>query len=151
MPEDVLTITQVSRRSGVAASALRYYEERGLIVSERVGSGNRRFPRHTLRRLAFIVFAQKLGMRLDEIKAELDKLPTDHVPTGRDWSLLSEPWTCRIDQQIAQLERLKEGLSTCIGCGCLSLKSCKVLNPGDAASQTGAGPRYWIEDPRGEQ
>lgn len=151
MPEDVLTITQVSRRSGVAASALRYYEERGLITAERIGSGNRRFPRHILRRLAFIVFAQKLGMTLDEIKAELDKLPTDHVPTGRDWSRLSEPWTCRIDAQIAQLKRLKEGLSTCIGCGCLSLKSCKVLNPDDAASQGGSGPRYWIEDPRGEQ
>ena len=146
MPEDVLTITQVTRRSGVAASALRYYEARGLIASERIGGGNRRFPRHTLRRLAFIVFAQKLGMSLDEIKAELDKLPTDHVPTGRDWSKLSKPWTRRIDDQIAQLARLKEGLSTCIGCGCLSLKSCTVLNPEDEAASEGSGPRYWIGD-----
>lgn len=148
MTEDVLTITQISKRSGVATSALRYYEEMGLIVSERVGNGNRRFPRHTLRRLAFIVFAQRLGMRLSEIRAELAKLPTDHVPTGRDWSLLSEPWACRIDAEIAQLQRLKDGLTNCIGCGCLSLKSCKVLNPGDSAGRSGSGPRYWIEDPK---
>lgn len=146
--EDVLSIGQVARRSGVAVSALRYYEERGLIASERIGQGNRRFPRSTLRRIAFIVFAQKLGMSLDEIGAALAKLPTDHVPTGRDWSRLSRPWRARIDEQIAQLQRLKEGLATCIACGCLSLKSCKVLNPDDVAANDGAGPRYWIEDPR---
>jgi MerR family transcriptional regulator, redox-sensitive transcriptional activator SoxR len=115
--EDVLSIGQVARRSGVAVSALRYYEERGLIASERIAQGNRRFPRSTLRRIAFIVFAQKLGMSLDEIGAALAKLPTDHVPTGRDWSRLSRPWRARIDEQIAQLQRLKEGLATCIACG----------------------------------
>lgn len=132
--DDVLSIGQVARRSGVSVSVLRYYEERGLVVSERAGLGNRRFPRSTLRRLAFIVFAQTLGMSLDEIGAALAKLPTDHVPTGRDWSCLSRPWTERIDEQIAQLQRLKEGLASCIGCGCLSLKSCQVLNPNDSAA-----------------
>ncbi|MDD7970846.1 redox-sensitive transcriptional activator SoxR [Roseinatronobacter alkalisoli] len=144
--ETTLTINQISRRSGVASSALRYYEERGLIVSERAGSGHRRFPRHVLRRLAFITFAQKLGMKLDEIKVELDKLPTGHVPTGDDWTALSEKWTARVDEQIAQLQRLRDGLSDCIGCGCLSLRSCKMLNAGDALGQRGPGPRGWVED-----
>ena len=144
--ETTLTINQISRRSGVAASALRYYEERGLITSERAGSGHRRFPRHVLRRLAFITFAQKLGMKLDEIRSELDRLPSDHVPTGDDWAALSEKWTDRVDAQIAQLQRLRAGLTDCIGCGCLSLKSCKVLNPSDALGRKGPGPRGWVED-----
>lgn len=143
--EATLSINQISRRSGVAASALRFYEERGLITSERAGSGHRRFPRHVLRRLAFIVFAQKLGMRLDEIKQELDKLPTDHVPTGEDWALLSKKWTARIDEQIAQLKRLRTGLSGCIGCGCLSVRTCRVLNLDDEMGRRGAGPRWWID------
>lgn len=142
--ETTLSIQDIARRSGVAASALRYYEEKGLITSERKGAGHRRFPRHVLRRLAFIVFAQKLGMRLEEIKVELDKLPTDHVPTGADWAQLSGKWTERVDAQIAQLERLKSGLTACIGCGCLSLKDCKVINPGDVFGQEGAGPRSWV-------
>lgn len=144
--ETTLTINQISRRSGVASSALRYYEERGLIASERAGSGHRRFPRYVLRRLAFITFAQKLGMKLDEIKLELDKLPTDHVPTGDDWTALSKKWTDRVDEQIAQLQRLRDGLSDCIGCGCLSLNICKLLNPDDALGRNGPGPRSWVED-----
>lgn len=142
--ENLLTINQVSRRSGVAASALRYYEERGLIRSERSGSGHRRFPRPVLRRIAFIVFAQRLGMSLNEIRAELDKLPTDQVPAGRDWARLSRNWTARIDERIAELERLRAGLTSCIMCGCLSLGSCKLVNPDDRAAGLGAGPRYWI-------
>ncbi|WP_026873505.1 redox-sensitive transcriptional activator SoxR [Inquilinus limosus] len=144
--DGVLTINQVSRRSGVAASALRYYEERGLIRSERAGSGHRRFPRAVLRRIAFIVFAQRIGMSLDEIKAELDKLPTDHIPTGEDWSRLSGGWTRRIDERIAELERLKSGLAGCIGCGCLSLSSCGLVNPADRAARLGPGPRFWVGD-----
>ncbi|WP_439561572.1 redox-sensitive transcriptional activator SoxR [Roseinatronobacter sp.] len=144
--ETTLTINQISRRSGVASSALRYYEERGLITSERAGSGHRRFQRHVLRRLAFITFAQKLGMKLDEIKVELDKLPTDQVPTGDDWTALSKKWTDRVDEQIAQLQRLRDGLSDCIGCGCLSLKICKLLNPDDELGRNGPGPRGWVED-----
>src|SRR2546422_6417773 len=110
----LLTIGEVSRRSGVASSALRYYEDRGLIASERTGSGHRRYPRPVLRRIAFIVFAQRIGLSLDEIGAELAKLPPDRAPTRRDWSRLSSRWTARIDQRIAELERLKGGLTECI-------------------------------------
>jgi MerR family transcriptional regulator, redox-sensitive transcriptional activator SoxR len=105
----VLTISQVSRRSGVASSALRFYEERGLIASQRAGSGHRRYPRSVLRRIAFIVFAQRIGLTLEEIGAELAKLPADRIPTSRDWARLSGKWTKRIDQRIAELKRLSQG------------------------------------------
>jgi MerR family redox-sensitive transcriptional activator SoxR len=141
-----LTISDVSRRSGVASSALRFYEQRGLIASERAGSGHRRYPRSVLRRLAFVVFAQRVGLTLDEIAAELAKLPPDRAPTRRDWSRLSSSWSSRIDQRIAELERLKAGLTECIGCGCLSLERCKLSNPGDRAAGLGPGPRYWVGD-----
>jgi len=143
---DLLTIGEVSRRSGVAASALRFYEERGLIASERAGSGHRRYPRPVLRRIAFIVFAQRVGLTLEEIGVELSKLPPDRAPTRRDWSRLSSKWSSRIDQRIAELERLKAGLTNCIGCGCLSLDRCKLANPEDRAARHGPGPRYWIGD-----
>jgi MerR family transcriptional regulator, redox-sensitive transcriptional activator SoxR len=142
----VLTIGEVARRSGVATSALRFYEERGLISSERAGSGHRRYPRPVLRRIAFIVFAQKIGLSLDEIGTELAKLPPDRAPTRRDWSRLSSSWTSRIDDRIAELERLKLGLTECIGCGCLSLDRCQLANPEDRAGRRGPGPRYWIGD-----
>lgn len=146
--DDLLLIGEVARRSGVAASALRFYEERGLITSERTGSGQRRFPRAVLRRIAFIVFAQRIGLSLSEIATELAKLPPDRAPTGRDWSRLSKTWTTRIDERIAELERLRAGLTQCIGCGCLSLDRCKLSNPGDWAGKLGPGPRYWISDRR---
>jgi len=142
----LLTIGEVARRSGVASSALRFYEERGLITSERAGSGHRRYPRAVLRRIAFIVFAQRIGLTLDEIGSELARLPPDRAPTRRDWSRLSGGWTARIDQRIAELERLKHGLTECIGCGCLSLERCKLANPDDRAARLGAGPRYWVGD-----
>ena len=141
-----LTIGDVARRSGVAASALRFYEERGLISSERAGSGHRRYPRPVLRRIAFIVFAQRIGLSLDEISGELAKLPPDRAPTKRDWSRLSGSWSGRIDERIAELERLKTGLTECIGCGCLSLERCRLANPGDRAARKGPGPRYWVGD-----
>ena len=144
---ELLTIGEVARRSGVAASALRFYEERGLVVSERAGSGHRRFARPVLRRIAFIVFAQRIGLTLEEIGAELAKLPGDRVPDRRDWALLSSGWTERVDERIAELERLKLGLTECIGCGCLSLERCKLSNPGDQAGDEGPGPRYWVGDP----
>ena len=144
---DLLTIGEVSRRSGVASSALRFYEERGLIASERAGSGHRRYPRAVLRRIAFIVFAQRVGLTLEEVRGELDKLPSDHAPSRRDWARLSSGWSARIDRQLAELERLKHGLSECIGCGCLSLDRCQLANPGDRAARMGAGPRFWIGDP----
>jgi MerR family transcriptional regulator, redox-sensitive transcriptional activator SoxR len=141
---ELLTIGEVARRSGVAASALRFYEERGLINSERAGSGHRRFPRPVLRRIAFIVFAQRIGLTLEEIHAELQKLPADRAPTRRDWSRLSSGWTVRIDERIHELERLRAGLTECIGCGCLSLSRCRLANPEDRAASAGPGPRYWL-------
>jgi MerR family redox-sensitive transcriptional activator SoxR len=141
-----MTIGDTARRSGVAASALRFYEERGLISSERAGSGQRRYPRPVLRRIAFIVFAQRVGLTLEEIGVELAKLPPDRAPTRRDWSRLSLGWSSRIDQRIAELERLRDGLTECIGCGCLSLDRCRFANPDDRAASRGPGPRYWIGD-----
>ena len=143
---ELLTIGETAKRSGVAASALRFYEEKGLIASERAGSGHRRYPRPVLRRIAFIVFAQRIGLSLEEIRAELDKLPPHQAPMRRDWSRLSATWTARIDERIAELERLKAGLTECIGCGCLSLDRCKLSNPDDRAARLGAGPRYWLGD-----
>lgn len=143
---ELLTIGEVARRSGVASSALRFYEERGLIGSERAGSGHRRYPRPVLRRIAFIVFAQRVGLTLQEIAVELAKLPPGRAPMRRDWSRLSRTWSSRIDQRIAELERLKAGLEGCIGCGCLSLDRCRLANPDDRAAHLGPGPRYWIGD-----
>jgi MerR family redox-sensitive transcriptional activator SoxR len=145
---ELLTIGEAARRSGVATSALRFYEERGLITSERAGSGHRRYPRHVLRRIAFIVFAQRIGLTLDEIRSELEQLPENRAPNRRDWSRLSGSWTGRIDERIAELERLRDGLTQCIGCGCLSLDRCQLANPGDRAARRGPGPRYWVGDPR---
>lgn len=146
---ELLTIGEVSRRSGVASSALRFYEERGLIESDRAGSGHRRFERHVLRRIAFIVFAQRIGLSLEEIGAELAKLPPGRVPSRADWARLSSSWSQRIDARIAELERLKRGLGECIGCGCLSLDRCRLANPDDRAGRAGPGPRYWIGDAPG--
>ena len=141
---ELLTIGDVARRSGVATSALRFYEERGLIRSERAGSGHRRYQRAVIRRVAFIVFAQRIGLSLDEVGEELAKLPENRVPTRADWAKLSSSWTTRIDTRIAELERLREGLTECIGCGCLSLGRCQFANPADRAARLGPGPRYWI-------
>ena len=145
---ELLTIGEVARRSGVASSALRFYEQRGLISSERAGSGHRRYPRPVLRRIAFIVFAQHVGLTLEQIGAELATLPPHRVPTRRDWARLSSWWSAQIDERIAELERLKLGLTECIGCGCLSLDRCRLANPGDLAGRLGPGPRYWIGDHR---
>jgi MerR family transcriptional regulator, redox-sensitive transcriptional activator SoxR len=141
----LLTIGEVARRSGVAASALRFYEQRGLIRSERTGSGHRRYARPVLWRIAFIVFAQRIGLTLDEIAAELAKLP-DEAPSRSDWTLLSVTWSSRIDTRIQELEHLKLGLNQCIGCGCLSIDRCVLSNPRDRAAALGPGPRYWMGD-----
>jgi MerR family transcriptional regulator, redox-sensitive transcriptional activator SoxR len=142
---DLLTISEISQRSGVASSALRFYEDKGLIESERTGSySHRRYPRAVLRRIAFIVFAQKIGLTLEEIREELSRLPKNHVPERSDWAKLSSTWTSRIDERIAELERLRAGLTQCIGCGCLSLQQCQLANPGDRVGRWGPGPRYWI-------
>ena len=143
-----MTIGELAERSGVATSALRFYEARGLIASTRTGAGHRRYERQVVRRVAFIVFAQRVGLSLGEIRAELAKLPADRVPKRADWSKLSRAWSARIDERIAELERLKAGLTDCIGCGCLSLDRCKLVNPEDRAGLAGPGPRYWTGDPR---
>jgi MerR family redox-sensitive transcriptional activator SoxR len=142
---DVLTIAEVAARSGVAASALRFYEDQGLVAAERNTSGHRRYARSVLRRVAFIVFAQKVGLSLEEIRAQLAKLPRNHVPDRDDWARLSSSWTKRIDERIAALERMKAGLTECIGCGCLSLDRCQFANPGDRVARRGAGPRFLIQ------
>ena len=141
---DVLTIGEVAERSGVATSALRFYEDQGLIASERTDSGHRRYPRAIIRRVAFIVFAQKIGLSLEEIRVELDRLPRNRAPDRADWGKLSAGWTKRIDERIAELERMKSTLTECIGCGCLSLDRCRFANPGDRAGRRGSGPRFWI-------
>ena len=142
--DDAVTISEVSRRSGVATSALRFYEDQGLIHAERTDAGHRRYPRAVIRRVAFIVFAQRVGLSLDEIRRELATLPKHRVPERADWGKLSAGWTARIDERIAELERLRAGLTECIGCGCLSLDRCQLANPGDRAGRRGAGPRYWM-------
>jgi len=146
---ELLLIGEVASRSGVAASALRFYEDKGLISSERAGSGHRRYRRSVLRRIAFIVFAQKIGLTLAEIGEELSRLPADRAPTRRDWTRLSSTWDARIDERIAELERLKESLGDCIGCGCLSLSRCKLANPDDRLAAVGPGPVRWQSAARG--
>ena len=138
-----LTIGEVARRSGVAASALRYYEDRGLITSERTGAAHRRYPRAVIRRVAFIVFAQRVGLTLEEIGSELAKLPTDRVPARGDWARLSGTWQERIDERIEELRRLRDGMTECIGCGCLSLDRCRYVNPDDRLADRGPGPAAW--------
>lgn len=142
-----LTIGQVSERSGIAASALRYYESRGLISSERAGSGHRRYSRSVLRRLAYIVFAQRVGLTLAEIERSLARLPEGRVPTRADWATLSAGWQDRVDQEIRQLERLKSAMTSCIGCGCLSLDRCAMANPDDRAAAGGPGALVLREPP----
>lgn len=143
-----LTIGEVARRSGVATSALRFYEDEGLIGSERTSAGHRRYRRSVIRRVAFVVFAQRVGLSLAEVRDELAKLPENRVPRRSDWAKLSHSWTARIDERIAELQRLRAGLTECIGCGCLSLDRCKLANPDDRAGQHGPGPRYWVGDRR---
>lgn len=134
----VLSVTEVSRRSGFAASALRFYEDRGLISASRNSSGRRQYERSVLRRLAFIRAASNVGLTLEEIAAELATLPTGRTPTRADWQRLSGHWRSRLDEQIAALEQLRDGLDSCIGCGCLSLSRCRISNPDDAAGGVGA-------------
>jgi MerR family redox-sensitive transcriptional activator SoxR len=137
----LLTIGDVAQRSGVASSALRFYEQRGLIAAQRSGAGHRRFRRDVLRRIAFIVFAQRVGLTLEEVGSALAKVP-DAGLTRRDWSSLVSQWKGRIDRRIRELEVLRDSLTTCIGCGCLSLEHCRLANPGDRAAGMGPGPRY---------
>src|SRR4051794_16144690 len=137
---DLLTVSDVARRSGFAASALRYYEDQGLIEATRSAGGRRRYRRGVLRQLAFIRSASNIGLSLGEIRAELDRLPRGRTPTKADWHRISRHWRTRLDEQIAALERLRDGLDSCIGCGCLSLKHCAIANPQDRAGASAAAP-----------
>jgi MerR family redox-sensitive transcriptional activator SoxR len=140
--DDLLTIGEVARRSGFAASALRYYEREGLLTAVRGGGGQRRFPRNVLRRLAFLRAAQSVGLSLGEIAAALATLPESGTPTQADWARLSRDWRRRLDEQIDGLVALRDGLTSCIGCGCLSLRRCALSNAGDRAAGDGPGARY---------
>lgn len=135
----MLTIGELSERSGVAHSALRYYETQGLIGSERTSGNQRRYARSTLRRLAFVRSAQRVGLTLEEIAEALATLPERRAPTKADWSRLSRGWRPRIDTQIERLERLRDKLDSCIGCGCLSLRTCALSNPDDEVADRGPG------------
>jgi MerR family redox-sensitive transcriptional activator SoxR len=139
---DELTIGQVAARSGMSPSALRYYEQQGLVGATRTAGAARRYPRSVLRRLAFVRAAQNVGLSLGEIREALATLPEGRPPTARDWARLSRAWRDRLDEQITALERLRDGLTSCIGCGCLSMTRCRLSNPSDKAAVQGAGARW---------
>jgi MerR family transcriptional regulator, redox-sensitive transcriptional activator SoxR len=144
--DNLLTIGEVAERSGLAASAIRFYERQGLVGAERTPSGQRRFRRDVLRRIAFIRIAQRVGLTLEEIVTALAVLPADRAPTPRDWQRLTAGWQERIAQRIVLLESLQSGLTSCIGCGCLSLRTCALANPKDVAAEMGPGPQYVMSD-----
>jgi MerR family redox-sensitive transcriptional activator SoxR len=139
---DLLSIGDVARRAGIAHSALRYYEREGLVAAVRTGGGQRRYARSVLRRLAFIRAAQNVGLSLEEIRAALATLPESRTPTKADWERLSRSWRGRLDEQINGLIALRDGLTSCIGCGCLSLRRCALSNPDDVLAASGPGPRF---------
>lgn len=149
-PDDLLTIGEVAARSGFAPSAVRYYEKEGLLTATRTAGGQRRFERHVLRRLAFVRAARNIGLTLEEVRAALDELPGGRTPTVQDWSRVSRRWRSRLDEQIAALQALRDGLESCIGCGCLSLRRCRLYNPEDQLAGEGPGavrlPRPLTED-----
>jgi MerR family redox-sensitive transcriptional activator SoxR len=146
-PGDLLTVGEVARRSGFAASALRFYEREGLLQAARSSGGQRRYERHVLRRLAFIRAARNIGLTLEEVRAALDRLPGGRTPTKADWAALSKDWRSRLDEQIAALQALRDGLDSCIGCGCLSLKRCAISNPGDVAGSLGGSGAVYLPRP----
>jgi MerR family redox-sensitive transcriptional activator SoxR len=143
---DYLTIGEAARRSGVATSTLRFYESRGLVRSVRTSGNQRRYHRSMLRRISIIRIAQTLGLTLDEIAAPLATLPDERTPTKQDWERLSTRWRDQLEERIVRLQQLRERLTGCIGCGCLSLRTCSLYNAGDQAAASGAGPRYLLGD-----
>jgi MerR family transcriptional regulator, redox-sensitive transcriptional activator SoxR len=143
--KESLTIGEVAERSGLSASAVRFYEREGLISAERTAGNQRRYRRDVLRRIAFVRIAQRVGLTLDEIVEALASLPVEKAPNAQDWQRLTRGWRERIDERISVLEALRGGLTSCIGCGCLSLKTCALANPGDAAGRQGSGPRYLLK------
>ena len=150
-PNDLLTIGEAALRSGVATSTLRFYESRGLISSTRNLGNQRRYHRSMLRRISVIRVAQNLGLSLREITHALETLPNKRTPTKRDWTRLSRDWGSQLDQRIASLQKMRDELTGCIGCGCLSLKRCSLYNSNDVAAELGRGPRYLLGDAPGKQ
>ena len=142
MLERMLTIGQLAERSGVATSAIRFYESRGPIDSERTTGNQRRYAQATLRRVSFIRAAQRVGLTLDEIGEAMSTLPSNRTPTKKDWTRLSATWRDRLDEQIARIEKLRDNLDGCIGCGCLSLQKCRLRNPDDEVADRGPGPVF---------
>jgi len=143
-----LTIGAFAQRCGVAASALRFYEAQGLLQGRRSSGGHRQYRRADLRRVAFVRAAQAVGLSLDQVRAALATLPDGRTPTPADWQRIARAWQPLLDARIAALTRLRDQLTTCIGCGCLSLKQCALYNPGDRVAARGAGARYWLGDRR---
>lgn len=143
---DLLAIGDVAARVGISVSSIRFYEARGLLAPIRNGGGQRRFPRAAIRRLSFILIAQQLGLTIEEIRAQLARLPDGRTPSARDWAQMSTDIRALIDERIAMLARTRDLLDGCIGCGCLSLERCALYNPGDRAAKRGAGPRYVLRD-----
>jgi MerR family redox-sensitive transcriptional activator SoxR len=144
--EPELTIGALSERTGVSNSALRFYESEAIIHASRSSGGQRRYPRETVRRVSFVRVAQQVGLSLDEIRSALASLPDNRTPNQKDWERLSKSWRPKIQHQIAMLERLRDRLDGCIGCGCLSLRVCRLVNPDDQAAKRGPGPRYILDD-----
>jgi MerR family transcriptional regulator, redox-sensitive transcriptional activator SoxR len=142
----LLTIGELARRTGLSVSAIRFYEARGLVAPIRTGGNQRRFLRSDIRRLSFALIAQRCGLTLTEIEAELASLPLGRAPTRSDWQAISTRLRSTLDERIALLERTRDRLDGCIGCGCLSLDTCALYNPGDRAARGGAGPRYLVGD-----
>ena len=145
-PKSVLAIGELSERTGLSVSAIRFYEEKGLITPHRNSGGHRRYMRSDIRRLSFVMIAQKFGFTLPEIREQLSSLPGGRTPTKEDWSRLSEGFRTHLDARIATLEKLRDDLDGCIGCGCLSLPSCALYNAGDSAAKNGQGPRFLMGD-----
>ncbi|WP_053388308.1 redox-sensitive transcriptional activator SoxR [Leucobacter japonicus] len=144
-PTDLLTVGEVARRTGVAVSALHFYEREGLIASTRTAGNQRRYARHVLRRVSIIRLAARMGIPLSEVAAEFARLPDDRMPSKRDWERISAHWRGRLEARRREIERMERELTGCIGCGCLSLRTCRVFNPEDALGAEGAGPRLLPE------
>ena len=145
---ETLTIGDFAVRSGVAPSALRFYEKEGLIRSSRTGGNQRRYDRSELRRVAFIKIAQQVGVSLEEIREALSELPEERTPTKADWARLSAHWRGKLEERILLMQRLRDQLTGCIGCGCLSLQRCNLINPADRLAERGPGPRMIVDPPR---
>lgn len=148
--EKTISIGYLSERTGVAVSALRYYESQNLLHPERNSGGQRRFLRADIRRVSFILIAQQFGFTIDQIKTELDRLPAGRTPTKRDWAKIGTHFGKILDKKIETLQAMRNSLDSCIGCGCLSLKTCALYNPADKAATRGTGPRYLMGDKSGD-